>query len=739
MTISNFLIKKNKVLIPEEPREAHQISKLVLAIEENIKGYGYRLDKRTLAALTIQNKNYLRIFNSVLIETIQEHIGKNTEPLFKNFPNDCFEDNLEVDYEDLGEKVVLTNGQIVEIKEKEEGTPRIKEEKSNFRTLTGINREEFSDLIKTTILELLSTGVQWGQEQRENISFVLENGVFDNNILGYIEEHKIKENKYFILGELDRLDLLKKTDIFAFCGDINDIIRIVVSLNGGDVSLSSNTTIKLSNPMRMMVMGRVEEIVKNNMEYHLENSWKNRMRLVRLAEVIHPSKRKFSIYPEAVNFFNKIRSKKNKSFFFRSWESLLEDGIKRYKKGCFGIEDIGNILEKKPGVFMRRLNYVLNSVKDEDKIIILKRFNKVVDKIDTIKLIDLYGYIKLRKQSNKKRLFFIKNDTTTKTWVEKQKPLVKMNKRERKQIKEIIEEELKKRFSKFPKLSFNKIDKNLNFCPVPTSIRNTSKAKTPLPRGMRIKVAPKNNILRMHTFWKHGEKEKDIDKDIDVDLSVGCYDEKWVYKDHCSYTKLSSYNKNNEEYMVHSGDIVTGYNLDKETGENKGSSEYIDIDIKLAKKSGIRYVVMQNYDYTKQGFDTFESHTGWSWRDKFKSGEVFEPSLVENRVDITGKSCSHISIYLDLKKMVLVIVDVSMSRVPNWNTIESNSIGVTDICKETKKFKHKMSMRSLLKLHKKSRVLEKKGKIGIEILEQGFEKIHREFLTENKIKETKKR
>lgn len=91
-------------------------------------------------------------------------------------------------------------------------------------------------------------------------------------------------------------------------------------------------------------------------------------------------------------------------------------------------------------------------------------------------------------------------------------------------------------------------------------------------------------------------------------------------------------------------------------------------------KYGARYVVMTLLSYTDQPYkDLPECFTGWMVRQYPGSGEIFEPSTVQDKVDITADTQISIPVILDLKERKLIWTDLSLTRDATYdNTIEAN-------------------------------------------------------------------
>ena len=127
------------------------------------------------------------------------------------------------------------------------------------------------------------------------------------------------------------------------------------------------------------------------------------------------------------------------------------------------------------------------------------------------------------------------------------------------------------------------------------------------------------------------------------------YDEDWQYKEHVSFTNLRS--------KISKPTIAEILLL------HQGASEFIDFDIPSVLKYGARYVVMTLLSYTDQPYkDLPECFTGWMVRQYPGSGEIFEPSTVQDKVDITADTQISIPVILDLKERKLIWTDLSLTR-----------------------------------------------------------------------------
>jgi stress response protein SCP2 len=222
------------------------------------------------------------------------------------------------------------------------------------------------------------------------------------------------------------------------------------------------------------------------------------------------------------------------------------------------------------------------------------------------------------------------------------------------QIVVAIESALVERFSALPKLGKVYIDPALKDVLVPFSQRSASKTLRTLVRGSKLAFGNEKDTVRFFIWWKDISKGKVDDYydsgRVDLDLSAVGYDANWNHKGHIAYYNLR------ENFAVHSGDI---------TSAPKGASEFIDLDIPRAIKSGLRYVVMTVHGYTEQNFsDLPECFAGFMLREKAQSGEVYDPRTIVDRADLTSGNRDCVPLIIDLVERKVIWCDAAMSAEP---------------------------------------------------------------------------
>jgi stress response protein SCP2 len=248
-----------------------------------------------------------------------------------------------------------------------------------------------------------------------------------------------------------------------------------------------------------------------------------------------------------------------------------------------------------------------------------------------------------------------------------------------------IDQELARRWNAFSdnnikSIYIDPLAKTIN---IPNGQRGKSNNINTFAIGSRIPYSPDKKYIRPFVFWKNNIPSSAID----LDLSVVFYDNNMNQLSQCSYTNLRN------SYAVHSGDIVNA---------PEGASEYINIDIQKAKKYGVRYVQLNVFSYSPQTFTEIkECFIGWMFRENM-SGEIFEPSTVDQKFDLNSDSRRIIACIFDLKQNEMIWVDQS--------TGNCKQIGSNDVHNEMIVFRQnpilrniifgsRMSLDELFKLH----------------------------------------
>ena len=490
---------------------------------------------------------------------------------------------------------------------------------------------------------------------REDIAYLFET---DNMKLPDNIPHK--ENAAYIAA----LYLQKKP--LANVKTATDVLRLVTAMSDGDVSLAENTRYRsFSRRQRRMIM----ELLSGcpNIE---EDMLRYKERWIRIGERIHPSEfdcSRYTLeYDRAINAFDKLRNNRKIETFAGKIEFDLAYG--EYESALAE-------LVKRPGELARRLDQLLRETYKEP---VIRSFASVAEKVSTPVLLQVREHFLHRSEHADVRVFFPKG-SLAKCHSERN-DLPDIDERYCQEVVRICENALVKIYGQREPMGKVYLSDDYRNYVVPFSQRSASKAFKTIVRGSRLPMASQTNAVRAFIWWTNMDKcdlESYDDGRVDIDLSAAIFDENWNYMEHVSYTNLKS-----EKYKAcHSGDIVNGGPVDGD-----GVSEFLDVDVDSVVRYGARYVVYQVYSYTGQTYaDMPHAMFGWMERADVNSGEIYEPKMVEQKLDLTAGSMVCIPVIFDCVKREFIWCDMNMSLSgvhmnTGGNNLESNLSGVTAVC-----------------------------------------------------------
>lgn len=476
-----------------------------------------------------------------------------------------------------------------------------------------------------------------------------------------------KENAAYISAlYLQKNPLARVSGLRKYIKTATDVLRLVTAMSDGDVSLAENTRYKsFTRRQRRMIMELLSGCpnIEGDMLRYKE-------RWIRIGERIHPSEfdcsRYTLAYDRAINAFDKLRNNRKIETFAGKVEFDLAYG--EYESALAE-------LVKRPGELARRLDQLLRVAHKES---VIRSFASVAEKVSTPVLLQVREHFLHRSEHADVRVFFPKG-SLAKCHSERN-DLPDIDERYCQEVVRICENALVKIYGQREPMGKVYLSDDYRNYVVPFSQRSASKAFKTIVRGSRLPMASQTNAVRAFIWWTNMDK-CDLgsydDGRVDIDLSAAIFDENWNYMEHVSYTNLKS-----EKYKAcHSGDIVNGGPVDGD-----GVSEFLDVDVDSVVRYGARYVVYQVYSYTGQTYaDMPHAMFGWMERADVNSGEIYEPKMVEQKLDLTAGSKVCIPVIFDCVKREFIWCDMNMSLSgvhmnTGGNNLESNLSGVTAVC-----------------------------------------------------------
>ena len=495
---------------------------------------------------------------------------------------------------------------------------------------------------------------------REDIAYL-----FETENMKLPDDIPHKENAAYISAlYLQKKPLANVSELRKYVKTATDVLRLVTAMSDGDVSLAENTRYRsFSRRQRRMIM----ELLSGcpNIE---EDMLRYKERWIRIGERIHPSEfdcsRYTLAYDRAINAFDKLRNNRKIETFAGKVEFDLAYG--EYESALAE-------LVKRPGELARRLDQLLRETYKEP---VIRSFASVAE--STPVLLQVREHFLHRAEQADVRVFFPKG-SLAKCHSERN-DLPDIDERYCQGVVRICENTLVKIYGQREPMGKVYLSDDYRNYVVPFSQRSASKAFKTIVRGSRLPMASQTNAVRAFIWWTNMDKcdlESYDDGRVDIDLSAAIFDENWNYMEHVSYTNLKS-----EKYKAcHSGDIVNGGPVDGD-----GVSEFLDVDVDSVVRYGARYVVYQVYSYTGQTYaDMPHAMFGWMERADVNSGEIYDPKMVEQKLDLTACSMVCIPVIFDCVKREFIWCDMNMSLSgvhmnTGGNNLESNLSGVTAVC-----------------------------------------------------------
>ena len=662
MNATNKILLRRKHLVVIEPNNAeYEQSKtenaLVVSMMKNVQSLGFTFSKELFETLMHCGKDELKNFYTELIPELKALVGADVtyRPMYPNFPEQVAEAS---DVELFINAIVhyFTLGQLMPEYEKNERLPLID---VNKMTVLSIGNSE--DLMKI-LTNLASSKTSISQQDKEDIITIIK---ATPDYAKYLPDTiPLKEN-VALIGKLiiEEAPIKSAAPIKKYFKTATDVLRLVTAMSDGDISLAAKTKYRsLKRCERRIILdllancGNITEDL-----YRYQYEW------IRVAEILHPFEYKYKKYNGVNKAFNTLRNEKKPLMFGGQVQAAI------LKKD---MRTAATLLKERPGEFARQLDKVL---RDSDNAnYILNCFKDVATSISTPVLLQVRQHFigRMAEQRTPVRVFFPKGNLARAMSIKNELPAIDAT--ICKNVARICRDALIEQYKEKDFLGNVFVDEDFKHYLVPFSQRSASKAVKTIVRGSKVPVKEDASAVRAFIWWTNMDDSKADDYygngRVDIDLSAAIFDENWNYLEHVSYTHLRS-----AKYKAyHSGDITNGGSV-----KGNGVAEFLDVDIDSVGKRG-RYVVYQVYNYTSQKFcDLTNCRFGWMEREDVNSGEIFEPTTVAMKIDLTAESTVAIPVIFDCVERKFIWCDLNLAMPCSnrgGNNIESNISGVIATC-----------------------------------------------------------
>lgn len=664
-----FVRRANKVIVVPTSSEPELSPHYVASVAKNLESLGYTMSGELMEACRRIELAELSLLNKELLEilSIQKGADHTFKPMYPGFPQQV----MDMSEGELYLNAILhylTEGKYLpeEPPKKVFGIFKVKGrpplvENTDLKVIGLSNLAEFENMF--TRLAGSNTAIS-PSDKLDLIEYVK---LYGDEIARLLPESMSnRENKIAVIAALIAHTNIGEALARQSCSTATDVLRLATGMSNGDVSLALAGKFRnFKRSERRLLLELLE--AQSNLEEDMLR-WKKRW--IRLGERLHPGEYA-GRYPRAFAAFNLLRNNLPYETTDGKLERLLE---------ARQVKEALQILKERPGMLARRLDHLLRLDQEMQQDVALT-FAQVAGKVSTVVLLQLRHHFKVRCEKRDLRVFLPKG-VVAKAQAEVNclsdlpQSLCEM-------VTSICTKALQERFAKLPALGKVYLDPALKDYMVPFALRSASKALRTISRGSRVPLPVATDTLRFFVWWKNGLARTDLD------LSAAMFDEQFKFITALTFYDLKNFGGH------HSGDIVDAPN---------GASEFIDISMARCLERDVRYIVMIVKSYTMQPYcDLPECFAGWMSRQKPGSGEIYEPTTVVDKLDISSDSQIAIPAIFDLVTKKVIWVDLSLTSYPGWNnTVAVNLKGIQVSLKAMVEMS-KPDLYDLLSMHARAR------------------------------------
>lgn len=657
---SIILRRKNRVFINDNDMlkslsgaAGEKNKQIVATMNKNIEVFGYTMSEALFDKLVHMKAKSREVVYDILVNGLKEITGadKVYNPMYPNFPESVMEKD---DFELYFNAIVhyWSFGTLLPYEEKKERAPLFNAAK--VKVLEAGSFDDLNDIFNN----LCASKTSLSKSEVDDMIFIL-----NSTKVTLPDEIPFKENTACICRLLVNTgvdtdgSLCKK-----YVKTATDVLRLVTAMSDGDVSLAENTKFRnLKRNERRIIMNLLAGCGNA-----AEDMSRYAGRWIRVGEKLHPGEfAKNKRYTKVVQAFDIIRNDGKIQSFAGRVDAAVASG---------DVNTVVSLLKKRPGEFARRIDFLLRTFnKDADRKAVIMGFASIAKDVSSTVLLQVREHFINKLDGNDDiRVFFPKGNLARSYYVKNDKTEA-IPEDAMKMVIAACESALINIYGNREFLGKVYIDEALKDYTVPFSLRSAGKIMTAVSRGSRIAIDDSAKIIRPFIWWTNTK-----DDIIDVDLSVAVFADDWNCLEHVSYSNL----KSSRFGICHSGDITNGGPVDGE-----GVAEFIDLDIEKALSAGARYAVFNVYNFSDENFSKMEHAAfGFMTRNDMKSGEIFEPSTVKQRMDLASATTTCIPVIFDLKERVFVWCDMALTADHvragyGGINVESNLPSVVVTCK----------------------------------------------------------
>lgn len=643
--------------LPVDVKEGAFNLKVITFVSE-MQNFGFLVSKELYQYLSSLSEEDAVQSCKVILSLAKENVGAHVahKAFYPNFPRQVMElSSAEIFFNNVlhyWTNGVWTSGSVEEKRE------ALKED--NAKTEIGLISMED---VKAYFFKLLASKNSLPESLVEFVEMGIEEGWADE----YKDEIPFKETLCRVATAL----IKQGKSVNGVIKTTTDVLRVMASLSEADIELKQKVRFKsLNRKTRRLLVSALEEVINVSDVKAYAALWKRAFHSLHVGEFGGKVAKTAEIF-------------RNERHIVTA-ETVVAEAVKNGNVGL-AVEKLFN----KPSVFARTLDKLLRDSDVRTADWVLSEFEKVSDKVDSKVLLQLLGHFKGRSINEAgKRVVFTAGSKGKALLADS---LKKLDKNVIEKAKAVIRASLEKQFAEKALLKDKKvfISPEVYSVLLPSQLASITEDKKTVARGSRIPLVLSEsdmdkNTLRMFIHWI-GD---------DQDLSAFFINEDFTDFSQIAYYEMQSLN------AVHSGDV-------RFAPAPHGASEFIDIDIEKTLEAGKRYVAMDVRVYSGPSFLEHEqSFAGFMLRKENEAGEIFEPTTVKGKFDLTRDGSTVVPCFFDLKTKEMIWLDTVLpgkrygENFVQVNNLNNNVAQLSDMLKAYLKMSEtKLTLRDLVELH----------------------------------------
>lgn len=607
---------------------------LAMMVQAELMQFGYMLNQEALDQLGHADAADIKDFHNEVIDYLKEMTGgkRDYRPVYSGFPQQVMEmSECELWINQL---IGYWTGGTFNANEwtKTKGTAF---EHVKYKEILPGTEEDFKHIFTS----LVKSGTSLTPADMRIIKWFVNNYLF----LEFPEVIPFKENLCTILGLLSEIgrgfEGVKLPKLTT-----TDVLRVVVYLSGGDISLPALPPRKvklgryrssyIDNPERekfkFKKFSRKErKFILDLLEHSnldLRDMVLKDQRWIRLGEILHPGEYK-STFPRTASAFERLRNEKVVSWYGQVQKAFDVSFVQGLQK-----------LSERPGEFLRRLDYLVRTYNVPTNIQqILNVFSKIGINSSNKVLFEVYDHFEKRRDFVTNRKIMIKGarrHTELPDLPAISKEIVDL-------IQSKIFDILKEKFSILPELGDCYIDEELKKVPLPTNMRSLNDSLVPIIRGTRIPFGTGKKVIRPFIHWFDDYGSKDIDLHGFLIGPGGS-------------TSFGYNGIHSSTLGCYSGDVRY---------RQGACAEYVDIVVDQALAAGFKYFIMIAHNFNGDKLaDIKECVAGVMEREFPESNKTWLPSTIQNSMLLkSGGNIALVAAY-DLVSREYIHLDIDVDE-----------------------------------------------------------------------------